>query len=78
MEMNDKKYEELMLRFAKELHDVGVTQELRENVEAQYKRHPNVVSCNANQVTDRFQYRFGDYLIEAHRTVELKVRKVSQ
>ena len=77
MEMNDKKYEELMLRFAKELHDVGVTQELRELVEAQYKRHPNVASCSAEQVTDRFQYRFGDYLIEAHRTVDLKVRKVA-
>ena len=78
MEMNDKKFEELMLRFAKELHDVGVTQKLREHVEIQYRRHPNVASCGADQVTDRFEYRFGDYLIEAHRTVDLKVRKVTQ
>lgn len=76
--MNDKKFEELMLRFAKELHDVGVTQGLREHVEAQYKRHPNTAACAADQVTDRFEYRFGDYLIEARRTVDLKLRKVSQ
>ena len=77
MEMNDKKFEELMLRFAKELHDVGVTQELRSVIESQYRRHPNASSCSADDVTDRFEYRFGDYLIEAHRTVNLKVRKVS-
>ena len=76
MIMNKEKYEELMLRFAKELHDVGVTDELKKSVEKQYNKHPNVVSCSAEEVTDRFQYRFGDYQIEAQRRVKVIVKKV--
>lgn len=76
MIMNKEKYEELMLRFAKELHAVGVTDDLKKSVEKQYNKHPNVVSCSAEEVTDRFQYRFGDYQIEACRTVKVVVKKV--
>ena len=39
MIMNKEKYEELMLRFAKELHDVGVTDKLKKSVETQYNKH---------------------------------------
>ena len=74
--MNRETYEELMLRFAKELQAVGVTEELKKSVESQYNRHPNVVSCSAEEVTDRFQYHFGDYQIEARRTVKVVVKKV--
>lgn len=77
MIMNKEKYEELMLRFAKELHAVGVTDDLKKSVEKQYNKHPNVASCSAEEVTDRFQYRFGDYQIEAQRSVNLLVKKVS-
>ena len=75
MEMNNEKYEELLLRFAKELHDVGVTDGVKKQVEAQYSRHPNVASCSADEVTDRFTYQFGGYMIQATRTINLVVKK---
>ena len=74
--MNKEKYEELMLRFAKELHDVGVTDGLKKSIEAQYNKYTNVASCSSEEVTDKFQYRFGGYQIEAHRTVKVIVKKV--
>jgi len=77
MMMNKEMYEELILKFAKELHYTGVSDELKKSVESQYNKHPNVVSCSAEEVTDRFQYRFGDYQIEAQRSVRLVVKKVS-
>ena len=77
MIMNKEKYEELMLRFAKELHDVGVTDKLKKSVETQYNKHTNIASCSAEEVTDKFQYRFGDYQIEAQQSVKLVVKKVS-
>jgi len=75
--MNKEKYEDLILRFAKELHDVGVTDSLKKSVESQYDRHPNSASCSSEEATDKFQYRFGDYQIEAQRSVRLVVKKVS-
>ena len=77
MIMNKEKYEELMLRFAKELHDVGVTDKLKKSVETQYNKHTNIASCSSEEATDKFQYRFGDYQIEAQRSVKLVVKKVS-
>ncbi len=77
MEMNKEKYEDLLLRFAKELHEVGVSDDLKKLVEAQYTRHPNVATCNADEVTDRFRYQFGGFLIEATRSVKITVRKAS-
>ena len=72
MMMNKEMYEELMLKFAKELTlCTGVTQtKLKKSVESQYNKHPNVVSCSAEEATDKFQYRFGDYQIEAQRSVK--------
>jgi len=75
MKMHKEKYEELLLRFAKELHDVGVTENMKKIVEAQYTRTPNLANPHAEEVTDRFSYRHGGYMIEAVRTVKLTVKK---
>ena len=75
MQMHKDKYEELILRFAKELHDVGVTEDLKKLVEDQYTRTPNVVGCNQELATDRFTYRHGGYMIEATQTIKLSVKK---
>ena len=73
--MNKEKYEELMLRFSKELHDVGVTENMKKIVEAQYTNRPNLSNPGAEEVTDRFSYRHDGYMIEAVRTVKLAVKK---
>ncbi len=73
--MNKEKYEDLMLRFAKELHDVGVTENMKKLVEAQWTRTPNVSGALAEESTDRFTYRHDGYTIEAVRTVKLTVKK---
>jgi len=78
MEMNKEKYEDLTLRFAKELHDVGVTDNMKRIVEAQYTRHPNSINTSTEETTDRFTYRHGGYMIEAVRTVKLVVKKCAQ
>ena len=75
MIMNNERYQELMLRFAKELHDVGVTESMKEIVEAQYTNRPNLSNPHTEEVTDRFSYRHDGYMIEATRTVKLVVKK---
>lgn len=75
MKMHKEKYEELLLRFAKELHDVGVTENMKKLVESQYTRTPNLSNPNTEEVTDRFSYRHDGYMIEAVRTVKLVVKK---
>ena len=75
MQMNKEKYEELMLRFSKELHDVGVTENMKKIVEAQYTNRPNLSNPCTEEVTDRFSYRHDGYMIEAVRTVKLVVKK---
>ena len=77
MKMNKEAYEELLLRFAKELHDVGVTENMKKLVEAQYTRAPNLSNSSTEEVTDKFIYRHDGYMIEAVRTVKLLVKKVS-
>ena len=73
--MNKDIYKDLMLRFTKELHEVGVTEDMKKIVEDQYTRTPNVSSAHVEEVTDRFVYRHGGYSIEATTTVELRVKK---
>jgi len=73
--MNKEKYEELMLRFAKEMHDVGVTDGMKKIVEAQANRTPNSVSCSADEVTRKFYYQHDGYVIEAVQKVSLVVKK---
>ena len=75
--MNREKYEELMLRFAKELHDVGVTENMKKLAEAQWTRTPNTGGVLTEENTDRFVYRHGSYVIEAVRTVKLTLKKCS-
>ena len=77
MKMNKEKYEEFLLRFAKELHDVGVTENMKKIVEAQYTNRPNLSNPNTEEVTDRFTYRHGGYIIEAVRTVKLSLKKAT-
>ena len=59
--MNKDMYTELMLRFAKELHDVGVTEDMRKIVEAQYSRPPNngplAIVIEQNQVQTAYHQR---------------------
>ena len=77
MKMHKEKYEELLLRFAKELDDVGVTENMKKIVESQYTRTPNLSNPSTEEVTDRFSYRHDGYMIEAVRTVKLVVKKCS-
>mgnify|MGYP001208685117 CR=1 FL=1 len=73
--MNKEKYEDLMLRFAKEMHEVGVTDSMKEVVEAQYTRTPNLVGCKAEEAVRKFTYRHNGYEIEAVQRVTLVLKK---
>ena len=75
MKMNDKIYEDLILRFSKEIHDVGVTDDMQKIVKAQYGRTPNISSVASEETTDRFVYRHNGYMIEAERIVKLVIKK---
>ena len=77
MKMHKEKYEELMLRFAKELHDVGVTESIKGRVSDQYEQHPNVVSVGAEEAVRKFTYRHDGYTIEATQTVKITIKKSS-
>jgi hypothetical protein len=75
MKMNKEAYETLILRFAKELHDVGVTEDMKKIVEAQWTRTPNLGGALAEEKTDKFVYSHDGYMVEAVRTVKLIVKK---
>ena len=75
MKMHNETYQELILRFAKELHEVGVSESMRKCVEAQYTRTPNVVLVTENENVRRFTYRHNGYEIEAVQNVKLTVKK---
>ena len=75
--MYREKYEELMLRFAKEMHDVGVSENLKKVVEDRYSQTPNVLSAGHNENVKKFIYRHDGYEIEAVQNVKLTVKKVS-
>ena len=65
-----------MLRFAKELHDVGVTDNMKKIIKAQYTRTPNIVGCSNEEVARKFHYRHDGYMIEAVQTIELTIKKI--
>ena len=73
--MHNVKYLDLILRFTKELHTVGVTENMKKLTEDQYTRVPNVISAGCDETTDRFVYSHDGYMIEAVRTVKLTVKK---
>ena len=75
MNMNKEKYQDLMLRFAREIHEVGVTENITKVVQDQYERIPNSSACSCEEVTRKFHYQHSGYLIEAVQTVKLTVRK---
>jgi uncharacterized radical SAM superfamily Fe-S cluster-containing enzyme len=72
--MNNEKYEELILRFAKELHDVGVTDDMKKRVQDSYERTPNIAGISVNDVIKKVYYHHDGYAIEAKCTVELSVK----
>jgi len=74
MKMHKEEYEKLMLKFALEMSEVGVTKDIRNLIKAKLERIPNAISASESEVTDRFVYRHGGYMIEAKRTVELIVK----
>ena len=76
--MNKEKYEELLLRFALELKETGVTDNMVELVRAQVDRTPNIINASAEETTDKFVYHHAGYKIEACRTVRLTVKKCKQ
>ncbi len=75
--MNRETYKDLILRFAKELHEVGVTEDMKKRAESSYDRHPNISSVSVNEDVRKFSYHFEGFLIEAKQTIELKVAKKS-
>ena len=75
MKMNKEEYKNLMLRFAKELDDIGVTDDCKKLIEDQYNRTPNIISCNTERVVKRFVYQHDGYLIEAKQVVSIVVKK---
>ena len=77
MEMNKETYNKLLKRFALELSEVGVTDDMLKIIGDRVARAPNCASACSEEVTDRFTYRHDGYLIEATRTVNLTVKKCS-
>tara|TARA_Y100000034_G_scaffold109817_1_gene141455 strand:- start:135 stop:368 length:234 start_codon:yes stop_codon:yes gene_type:complete len=75
MEMSKERYQDLMLRFAKELYEVGVTEDMKKIAQAQMNRTPNAVSCGAEDDVRKFFYRHDGYTIEAVQTVKLVIKK---
>jgi hypothetical protein len=73
--MNKEKYENLLLRFAKELNEIGITREQLDLVGDHLDRSPNAAVSSHEETTDRFIYRHDGYSIEATRIVKLTVKK---
>tara|TARA_Y100001970_G_scaffold271481_1_gene366936 strand:- start:55240 stop:55473 length:234 start_codon:yes stop_codon:yes gene_type:complete len=75
MEMNKEQYERLMKRFALELSEIGVTENMIKTTHDCLERTPNYASVNKQEVVKRFVYQHNGYLIEAKQTVEMTVKK---
>ena len=73
--MHKENYEDLMLRFAKELHDVGVTENMKKIVEAQYTNRPNLSNPGTEEVVRKFLYRHNGYEIEATQKIKITLKK---
>jgi hypothetical protein len=72
--MNSERYKDLMLRFAKEIHEVGVNENMIKIVHAQVDRTPNIVSCGTEDVVRKFYYQYDGYMIEAVQTVKITLK----
>ena len=75
MNMNKEQYEDLMLRFAKELHEVGVSEDMKKVVEDRYTRTPNLAGVDHQEIVRKFYYQHDGYSIEAVQTVKLTIKK---
>ena len=75
MKMHKEEYEKLMVRFATELAEVGVTNDLQQQVRDSLERTPNYASVTKQEVVSQFQYKHKGYMIEAKKTVEIVVKK---
>jgi len=74
MKMHKEEYEKLLLRFALEIDEIGVTEDMLKLIAGLCMSAPNRISADAEQTTDRFVYRHKGYTIEAKRTVTLVVK----
>ncbi len=76
MEMNKDSYQDLILRFSKELNEVGVTQSCIDLIKDKYSRTPNVISCSSEDIVAKFCYQHNGFKIEAKQVVTLELKKV--
>jgi len=75
--MNKDAYEDLLLRFAKELNDVGVTIGMKEVLSDNYNRVPNIASVSTDRNVKRFLYRHNGFEIEAVQNIKVVIKKSS-
>ncbi len=75
MKMHKEEYEKLLKRFALELHEIGVTENMIKIVEAKMDRTPNIIGIEESERVREFTYRHNGYIIEAKTTVNLVVKK---
>ena len=73
--MHKEEYEKLLVRFATELAEVGVTPSQLELIRDTLVRAPNVASANQSETVADFQYKHNGYIIQAKKTVEIMVKK---
>ena len=74
MKFHKEEYERLLLKFALELSEVGVTEDMLKKIASTLDRSPNVIQTNASEQINRFTYRYSGYVIEAKQTVELVIK----
>lgn len=75
MKMNKEEYEKLLVRFATELAEVGVTPEQIQALRDSMGRTPNLASLQSSRIVADFQYKHSGYMISAKRTVEITIKK---
>ena len=75
MEMSKERYKDLMLRFAKELNEVGVTDDMIKRAHSSFDRTPNLAGYKTHEDVRKFYYRFDGYSIEAVQSVTINVKK---
>ena len=75
MKMNKEEYEKLLVRFATELAEVGVTQDQIQLIKDATDRTPNITAIQRAETVADFQYKHNGYMISAKKTVEITVKK---
>jgi len=74
MKMHKEEYEKLLVRFATELAEVGVTPIQLELLRDTFGRAPNIASANQSETVADFQYKHNGYTVQAKKTVEITVK----